>query len=85
MMKATKLHINATIGMMLYAIQISGMLALAGGMVWVLTFTGVDTNGHSDIMFVIIGALLPTIGSNLREFASIVKRFTYMTDADEEE
>lgn len=79
-MRVTTVHINALVGLALYCLLIAGMLALAGGMIWVLTVSSVDTNGHSDLMVLVIGALLPMIGGALREVASVVKRFTYMTD-----
>ena len=79
-MRSTKIHINALIGLAMYCLLIAGMLALAGGMIWVLAVSTIDTNGHGDIMVLVVGAMLPMIGGALREVASVVKRFTYMPD-----
>lgn len=79
-MRVTRIHINALIGLTLYCLLIAGMIGLCGAMVWVLAISNIDTNGHSDILVLVIGAMLPMIGSALREAASVVKRFTYMSD-----
>lgn len=83
--RITRIHINALVGLVLYALLIAGLIGVAAAMVWVLTVSKIDTNGHADILMVIVGALLPMINNTLREFVSVVKRFTYMSDDDEEE
>ena len=80
-MRFSKVHVNALIGLVLHALLTAALVLLA----WGLTADFVSTNGAYEIKYLLIGALLPTIGTAMDRLASVVRRFTYMGDKEKNE
>ena len=72
-MKATRLHTNAFMAMVLQTLLTAGLI----GALFFLVTERVEANGAKDI---ITGALLPVIAMSLKQMGDIAKEFAGMRE-----